>query len=248
VVFWFSKENLVQKFLFSLIFLGFVFGIKSQIRTYFDEKFNETYKLVVKYGGHPYDGPRIKQHRFWHPVFCGLGDFDTKYGYKWNDRVAYRYAVPILNRKYGMHLRYSGKLHLDSYYDADSLYYVKFDEIDEYEDVVKEKVLSDILSDPLWYIKILFRRILRIFHVTAPFYWLGIPFLILLVTFYFIKEYELVILFISSLPLSFTPFVIYSGGNATLNSFFPELTVGVILCLVVKWLSDKLKFSIKTKT
>ena len=29
----------------------------------------------------------VAGHAFWYPVFCGLGDFDTKYGYEWNDRV-----------------------------------------------------------------------------------------------------------------------------------------------------------------
>ncbi len=234
-----SKETLFRKIFFFLFFTFALITTKSLIRSYFDKKFEETYRLVVKYGGHPYTGPRIKQHRFWHPVFCGLGDFDTKYGYQWNDRVAYNYAVPILNREYGMNLKYSGKLHLDQYYDEDSLYYVKFDEIDQYEEVVKNKVISDIINDPLWYIKILIRRILRILHVTAPFYWLGIPFVILLIAFIIIKQYDLLILLVASLPLSLTPFLIYSGGNATLNSFFPELTLAIILCVLIKFILHK---------
>ncbi len=230
-----SKDTIFRKIFFLLFFILTLITTKSLIRSYFDKKFEDTYKLVVKYGGHPYTGPRIEQHRFWHPVFCGLGDFDTQYGYEWNDRVAYRYAIPILNKKYGMHLKYSGKLHLDQYYDEDSLYYVKFDEIDQYEEVVRDKVISDILNDPVWYLKILFRRMLRILHVTAPFYWLGVPFILLLIILWRFKQCDLLVLLLSSLPLSLTPFLIYSGGNATLNSFFPELTLAIILCTSLKF-------------
>jgi len=235
----FSKERKFLKVIFLLLFIFSLFETKNRIRTYFDKKFDATYKLVVKYGGHPYSGKRIKQHRFWHPVFCGLGDFDKKYGYKWNDKVAYNYAIPVLKEKYGLDLKYSGKYYLDQYYDKDSLYYVKFDEIDEYEEVVKEKVLLDIKNDPLWYLKILFFRLIRILHVTAPFYWLGIPFLIILFIFIKERQYELLLLLVSSLPLSLTPFLIYSGGNATLNSFFPEITLGIILCFFSKYFFAK---------
>ena len=73
-----------------------MFITKSSVKNYFDNNFNETYSLVKKNNGHVYDGGRISGHMLWHPIFCGLGDFDKKYGYKWNDRLAYEYAIPVL--------------------------------------------------------------------------------------------------------------------------------------------------------
>ena len=209
-----------------------MFSTKSAIKSYFDKKFEQTAELVAKHGGHVYTGKRISGHRFWHPVFCGLGDFDTKYGYEWNDIVAYVYAGPILKEKYNLDLNYiPGKYYIDEYYDKDSLYYKKHDEFEEYEQVVKEKVLHDIKNDPLWYITILFKRIIAIFTKTLPFPFAG--WITLLLSIYLIKkkEWDLLKLIIISLPLSFTPFFIYSGDGTTYNSFFPILGVAILLYL-----------------
>jgi len=205
---------------------------KISIQKYFDYKFRQTYELVKKYGGHPYDGVRIKGHRFWHPVFCGLGDFDTKYGYKWNDTVAYNYAIPVLKKKYGLDLKYDGHSYaLSEYYDKDSLYYKKFDDYDEYEEVVKEKVLSDIKNDPLWYVVILLKRIIRIFTHTVPFEDAGWITLFLFIWLWKQKKYSLVKFIIASLPLSITPFIIYSGSNTTYISYFSVIGISIIVCI-----------------
>ncbi len=230
IIYFFARTSWGNKaLLVFLIVFGFV-ATKNGIEKYFNHKFEQTYKLVEKYGGHPYTGKRIKGHRFWHPVFCGLGDFDTKYGYKWNDTVAYNYAIPVLKKKYGLDLKYDGhKYYLDEYYDKDSLYYKKFDDYDEYEEVIKEKVLSDIKKDPLWYINILIKRIIRIFTVTLPFNYMG--WITLIFAFWLLKrkEYGHLILLISSLPLSMTSFVIYSGDYSTYNSFFPIIGFSLIV-------------------
>src|SRR5262249_12296218 len=63
---------------------------------YLDRKYDQANQAVRSAGGHPYEGPRHDAHVFWHAVWCGLGDFDTKYGYQWNDLAAYAYAEPIL--------------------------------------------------------------------------------------------------------------------------------------------------------
>jgi hypothetical protein len=216
---------------FILIALAlFVFaGGKKLIHVYFDHKYQETKELVSAQGGHVYNGKKISGHKFWHPVFCGLGDYDRKYGYAWNDTVAYQYAMPILNGQYAMNLSYSGKLHTDNYYDSAHLYYIKFDEIPEYESIVKEKVLHTILSDPLWYMQIIFHRIIKICSTTLPFPFLGFVAVALSGLIIRRRQWFYLKLMLISLPLTATSLLIYSGGGSTYNSLFGYMTVVIIL-------------------
>ena len=61
-------------------------------KQFFDRKFAEAYAVVKAAGGHTYDGPRQSHHFLWHALWCGLGDFDRKYGYPWDDLAAEKYA------------------------------------------------------------------------------------------------------------------------------------------------------------
>lgn len=210
------------------------------IRDYFNRKFDQTFALVSIMGGHPYTGKKASAHSFWHPIFCGLGDFDNKYGYQWNDTIAYHYALPLLKKKTGLDFKYSGKYHLDAYYDPDSLYYMKFEELPEYEKIIKTKVISNIRQDPLWYAEILFKRLIRILSNTLPFRYCG--WLIFLAVFVLLKRKSMALLWFlfCSFPLSLTPFLIYSGGNSTYNSLFPIIA----LAILITFLLEKIKFII----
>ncbi|NLJ07672.1 MAG: hypothetical protein GX437_08390 [Sphingobacteriales bacterium] len=219
--------------LISILSVSF-FSMRMLVRNYFDKKFDKTTQLVIEKGGHPYNGKRASAHSFWHPVFCGLGDFDTKYGYRWEDTVAYHYALPLLRLKTGINYKYSGKYHLDAYYDQDSLYYVKFEEIPEYEPIVKEKVLSDIRHDPFWYLGILLKRILRIFSNSLPFRYCGWLLFPVMVWLFRKKEFQLGWFLIASFPLSVTPLLIYSGGNSTFNSIFPIIALAILLYFIIE--------------
>jgi hypothetical protein len=225
-----SSKLLIKQKLGLIILVCFTFYLaKIGIRGYFEDKYKATYDLVKKNGGHTYNGDRISGHNFWHPMFCGLGDFDKKYGYEWNDKVAYRYALPVLKEKYGLDFKYSGKYFIDEYYDEAKLYYKKFDEFPEYEEVVKEKVLSDIFSDPLWYAEIIIKRIFRVMTNTIPYPFIGLLLIPLILYLYARREWQWLKLLIISLPLSITPVIFYSGHNATFNSVFPFFIV--VLCL-----------------
>jgi len=229
----FSKQkNFLVKVIIASIGLGSFFLTKSAIGSYFQQQFKNTITLVEKAGGHPYKWATISGHRTWHPIFCGLGDFDTKYGFEWNDKVAYRYALPILKDKYGMNIDYSDKYHLDNYYDESKLYYIKFDEIDEYEQVVKDKVLSHIKSDPTWYINIIAKRIIRTMTTTIPVPYVGWGLLFL--GYYFVrkKNWSHLYLLIVSLPLSATSIIIYSGKGATYNSVFVYFVIVSIIMVL----------------
>ena len=212
--------------------LGSFFLTKSTISNYFQQKFKNTVTLVEEAGGHPYKWATISGHRTWHPIFCGLGDFDNKYGFEWNDKFAYRYAVPILKDKYGMNIDYSDKYHLDNYYDESKLYYIKFDEIDEYEQIVKDKVLSHIKSDPIWYIKIIAKRIIRTMSTTIPVPYVGWGLFFLMYYFVRKKNWSDLYLLIVSLPLSATSIIVYSGRGATYNSVFVYFVIVSIIVML----------------
>lgn len=217
---------------------------KVEIKNYFDANFEETYKLVKKYNGHTYNGKRIDAHRFWHPIYCGLGDFDNKYAYEWSDRSAFEYSIPILKEKYNLDFKYNrDDLHLNEYYDKDSLYYKKFDDFSEYEQVMKDKVLSDIKSDPFWYANILFKRFIRILTITLPFSFIGWISLLLAFILIKTKQWSYFKLIFISLPLSFTPFVIYSGDGSTYNSFFPFLSISLIIYWIIIYYLKKKKIN-----
>ncbi len=223
------------------LFVSF-FSTRMLIRQYFNNKFDQAYSLVKNHHGHPYNGPRMKAHSFWHPVWCGLGDFDKKHGYAWDDTRAYRYALPVMKSQYGLSLDYSGGYGLDEYYDPGHLYYKKLEEFPEYDLVVKQKVLKDIKSDPLWYLGILFRRIVRIFTHTLPFEFAGLLFFPVVFWLWRNKNYPFLIMLLASLPLSLTPLLIFSGGNSTFNSVFPLLTLAILLQAVIPfWLGKKIK-------
>lgn len=235
--------NIKMKGLYLIVVIAVFMLTKQSIQLYFEKNFESTAELVQKHGGHVYTGDRIKGHKLWHPIFCGLGDFDTKYGYKWNDKVAYQYAVPILREQYKIDVNYSGKYYLDDYYDNDSLYYKKFDEIPEYEHIVKEKVLGDIKNDFWWYTKIILKRISRTMTQTNPFQYIGwilIPMIILL---FYRKNYFYLFLLMISLPLSATSILIYSGDGSTNNSVFGFFIVIIFISIIYEIIAKKLRKS-----
>jgi hypothetical protein len=57
-------------------------------QVYFDRKFEQATRVVAAAGGRTYHGPRDRYHTFWHPLWCGLGDFGEKHGYEWRDKAA----------------------------------------------------------------------------------------------------------------------------------------------------------------
>jgi hypothetical protein len=172
-------------------------------------------------------------------VFCGLGDFDKKYGYKWDDIVAYRYGLKEMQEKYNIQLSYSGKYGLDEYYDEDSLYYKKLEEFDKYNEVIKEKVLTDVKSDIGWYAEIIVKRMERIFNRTLPFHgagWLFFPVILIL---FWRKEWPFIHIILASFALSLTPLIIFSKGNSTYNSVFPVFCTAMILYWITRSLINK---------
>jgi hypothetical protein len=156
--------------LVALLMVSFI-ATGSAWRSFFLKKHSEARAFLASVGGNPYPGEPRLYHHFWHPVWCGLGDFDTKYGYKWSDKVALVYATPILETKYGIKVPIydvEGKYGPEEYYDARRVYKRLPFQIPEYDQVARDKVLHDIAHDPIWYAGILAKRAWRVLDEQTP--------------------------------------------------------------------------------
>src|SRR5260221_10132100 len=92
---WAFRGSLVAAF-----FAAFI-GVGSAWTSWFEYKQEQVDFYLHAVGGHPFPGPIRMYHHFWHPVWCGLGDFGDDKGYKWEDVTALAYARPILQQRYG---------------------------------------------------------------------------------------------------------------------------------------------------
>ncbi len=227
-----QQLKIIHKIVFVIVIIFSFNSSKGFIRDFFNLKFEKTSQLVSLNKGHVYNGAKISGHNFWHPVFCGLGDFDTKYGYEWNDIKAYDYAIPVLNRKYKMKISYSRRYHTDDYYDEAKLYYKKPEELPYYEEVVKEKVLSDIKNDPVWYIEIIVKRIFRTLTKTIPVSYIGLLLFPLVYILVRRKLWDWIKILVVSLPLSATSIIVHSGRGTTYNSVFVYFIIAIIIMLI----------------
>ncbi len=235
-----SSISWIPKIIYVFIVLFCFNATKTMIRHHFSLKFEQTMHLVGNHGGHIYNGPRLSGHNFWHPVFCGLGDFDTKYGYQWYDVIAYQYAIPILQKEYGMDINYSGGYITNDYYDDHRLYYKKPEELPNYEKVVKEKVLGDIKKDPIWYATIVFKRIVKTLTTTIPIPYVGWLLFPLVYFLFQRKKWSYLRLILVALPLSATSIIVHSGKGTTYNSLFVYFVLVIILIEVYNSYKNKI--------
>ncbi len=227
-----SKVKVWQRLALCFVITLAYWGSNKAVFNYFESEFQETLQLVEAAGGHPYYGKRIEGHRLWHPIFCGLGDFGSDKGYTWRDYNAYNYAAPILKDKYGIDIT-------DKFHDSAGKYYIRYDEIDEYEQIVKDKVLSDIKSDPLWYASILVKRLGAILSTTLPFPYAGWLIFPVMYVLFRRKNWLLLKVLLISLPLSATSLLIHSGKNATYNGMYSILTVAIGVYLLVECWAER---------
>lgn len=138
--------------------------------------FERTRQFVTEKGGHPYTGPRRLHHLFWHPVFCGLGDFAPELGYEWNDFVAFEYGLSKLRQTDpGLWPTFPGKAgtgnqaayFMDTSWDAAGLYEKKLEDDPRYEPVLREKILADVKAHPLTFVKVYASRLARVLWDTS---------------------------------------------------------------------------------
>lgn len=212
-------------------------------RQLIDHEFEKAAAAVERVGGSAFTGPRYFYHEFWHAVFCGLGDFDTKNGYEWNDRKAFAYVQPRL-QKLHPEVKIPVFTWIDKTYDAAGKYPIYLGELSGYHDIVRDKILGDIKREPRWFLDIIKKRIGRIFDRTTPvgfafknesYYaggrllgWLCLPLLGLCIA---ARRWPYAKLILFSLPLSISPLLIYSDRGMTYYSTFHVFGAFVALAL-----------------
>lgn len=215
--------------------------------SWFRHKFDEARAVVARAGGHPYPSTYVNYHEFWHPVWCGLGDFDTKYGYKWDDRAAYTFAEPILREKYGVTVppRRPHRYWSDAYWDDAKQYRMKTCELPHYYDIVRDKVLKDIRHDPVWYLQILGKRVGRIVTQVTPLrvavaslkwsvHWTGWTAIALAGLLGYLRAQFLLKLLLFTVPTSAVAFVIFSGRGTTYLAIYHLVAAAILATLLVE--------------
>lgn len=242
IVYLFAPRCSVRLRVFQItVFLLFFTVSLSSWEKFWEVKYSEAARKVEAAGGTPYTGKRYQYHRVWHPLWCGLGDFGRKYGYAWSDGAAHAYALPLLNEKLGKNFTLTENHYLAQYYEG-SRYLIKPEDLDEYLVILREKIVHDILRDPLWYAGVLAKRTARIFMEAPPLrfgvvnHFITIPFasflalpVVLLLLLRGGRRKILIIAF--TVPASFPALLVFSGEGQTLYSLFHLAAFALIPCL-----------------
>ena len=200
---------------------------------YFDHKFEQARQVVAAAGGSVYEGPRDRYHMFWHPFWCGLGDFGQEYGYLWWDRAAYRYAIPLVQARY------------EALGRQPDWRFLVWDPV--YNEVLAAKIKRDITDHPFWYAGVLVRRVLRVLTWTTPVRlaagtwwvtlpWNGLAVLPLLALLAFTRSWSVLKLALFPLGSSLSAILIFSGTlpGQTYSGWFHVVGAAIVLAALVE--------------
>ncbi len=157
----YSRSGIMKKAVTCLILLLFYTGTEHAVQGYLNSRFDNAVTVVKAKGGKVFEGYRLKNHLFWHTIWCGMCDFDETYKHSWSDFVAEFNAKKVLKAKYGKNI---GKL---QYHHEPVDYYMPGWEPD-YDNAMKDLVFADVKNDPAWYFGILGKRLQRTFYGTVP--------------------------------------------------------------------------------
>ncbi|MCJ7533862.1 MAG: hypothetical protein MUO64_22905 [Anaerolineales bacterium] len=207
--------------------------VKSAWTTYFVNKFDQAIEFVKEEGGKPWNGPKRVTHDLWTVLWAGLGDFDTKYGYAFADSAIYNYINKALANY---------PLTEEEAAVAANVQHLTLHP--KYEQAIRDKVLSDILRDPLWYLDILAKRIQRTLVEVAPVrlaiggHWItfpitGVLLIPVLLGLVLIRHWPYLKLLLFPLPLASLAFFVFSGWKNTYYSIF--LQVLAAICCALLW-------------
>jgi hypothetical protein len=242
------RAKLWQRALPIVVCLAALFSASRIYGAGLERKFHKAQEITRNAGGIPFTGPFVQYHEFWHPVWCGLGDFDQKYGYAWDDRKAYAYALRTAEAKAGHRIALNPTFwaQVESY-DGHG-YYPKpfFEVLPGYHDIIREKVWGDIRRDPGWYLDILGKRLVRILEQTTPVSlaaggsrvglqtsWLGPLAVALFLGLLVARRWADAKLLAFSSPLSLVAFLVYSDRGMTSYSCFHVVGVALLVAFSV---------------
>lgn len=237
----------------ALTLVSFGVGLLSWT-AFFDHKIEEARQVVRQAGGHVYEGPLEGHHILWASLWPGLGDFDRTHGYALGDAAPIAYLEPLLKSRFNEDIawwwgvsRKSSPRRPSDFYDADHLYYKYPFDAPNTAVLLREKVLSDIAHDPLWYLGILSKRAWRILGETTPVQVFLTPRAVIRIPFHGLmavmvllaacwkREWVALRLLILSLPLSLIPLGITSAAGFTYFSIYHLIAAAVLLAWVASW-------------
>lgn len=193
---------------------------------YWNGQFARAERFVARAGGEVFRAPGGLHHTFWHAVYCGLGDYGTDRGFTWDDRDAFRWATtrdPVSN-PHPLPYTYVDGYYLQETYDG--VHRIAPTDLPAYNALVRRRVLGEIGAHPLWYIRILFARIVAIQRDATPAAisvgsstwavpgagWLTLPVLLLAL---WRRSMFHVMLIAFLLPLSAAALLVYSAKGMT---------------------------------
>jgi len=250
IIVWLNRNiKFLQSLIITAVLLCSFFLTRSMIKEHFAELKAETNQLVKDLGGTPFEGGKTLVHPLWHPLYCGLGDFDTEYGHTLHDTAVFNFVLPILRERTGEELKYPGNTiyEMAEFYDEDSLYYKYVATIPGFDQIVKELFITDIKNDPLWYLGILVKRTQKFFFHLSP---MGIslkdrviplPFhgiIVLLfgfILFRYKKWFWLKLMFFT-LPLGVSVIAVFYGWNNSYQSIFHLFSFSILAYGLVGYL------------
>jgi hypothetical protein len=241
---WRGRVVLISIFAASALLTAFAWG------RYWDHKIAEATEIVRRAGGKPFPDLANLHHAIWHPIWWGLGDFGTDKGYRSSDRAAYRYAIPLVNERFGTNYEILFGTHELQNYHSDLRHYrIKPETIPEYSVVLKDKIVNDVRADPVWYLSILAKRVQRAFRgatpirlgvkrhfVDIPFSaWLALPMLGLVLI---ARKWEQVALLLFYTPTSLPTVLIAAHWGFSIIAAFHIVAFAVVCCWGVWVLQD----------
>ncbi len=238
--------KIYQRIFLTTVLFGIYFTTSFLIKEYFEKKIKETEQVVLLNGGIPFTGGKTIVHPYWHPLLCGLGDYDKKYNFKLHDTAVYNIILPILRKQTGKALKYPGKTiyEMGEYYDSLGWYYKKAETLPGYDSVAKQIFIEHITSDPLWYLGILTKRAYDFLMNVSPLaivIWskvLEIPFsgifvLLVIGILLYLREYKWLVFILFTLPLGVSVILVYSAYNNSYQSAYHYFAAALLLYIIV---------------
>jgi len=239
------RASWARRLVLVLIFVA-AWGVTGRAWTrYWSEGFERSSRFVAQAGGNVFPGRHSYNHALWHAVYCGLGDFGGDRGFVWDDRAAFRWATtrdPVTNPR-PLPYYYRDGYYLEETYDG--VNHIALTDLPEYNQLVRDRVVSVVRADPLWYGRILMKRAGAILGGATPAAlsvgvtqlrlpgvgWLLMPLLLLVC---FIQRTFEAKLILFTLPLSAVALMVYSGRGMTCYGIAHLLALAVAIDLLVR--------------
>ena len=242
--------------LVSLCIAGFIVSNIS-INYYLDSQQKKAEAYISDHGGEVYKGYKRKAHLLWHPIFCGFGDYASELGYKWDDYVAYSYALNILRindpnlwPEFNENLK--DKKLSDYFIASDAAYKSKLEDRDDYEPILKGKVIKDVTEHPWIFIQLYLKRAANAFlhtsglqvsafnylNLSINFSGLGFIFFIALALALRKRDWFSVKVLFFSLPLLASSLLITSQNSYEFYSIYPGLSAAILISYAASWIAN----------